>query len=127
MVEYSLCVAIFSFVPYLLNELFQSEDLAWRISSLLLAVTWSVAGLSSSRRARRILRRSALSVAPAFSGIATLLGYSGATILVLNAAGLSIRSASTSYILGLFFPLMQSALYFLRIVAHGDPLDRDEK
>jgi hypothetical protein len=51
-----------------------------------------------------------------------MLGYAGATILVLNAFGFALRSFGASYILGLFFPLLQSALYFLRIVVHGDPL-----
>ncbi len=124
MVEYSLCVSIFSFVPYLLNALFASEAIAWRAASALLAISWSAVGLTASRRARQIFGRSAFSVAPAFSAIATLLGYSGAAILLCNAAGLSLRSPGVSYIVGLFFPLLQSALYFLRIVVHGDPLKR---
>ena len=41
MVEYSLCVSIFSFVPYLLNALLASEAIAWRASSALLAISWS--------------------------------------------------------------------------------------
>lgn len=122
MVEYSLCVVVFSFVPYLLEATLGSEEIAWRVSSATLAIVWSVVGISSSRRARRILGRSSLAVAPAFSAIATALGYVGATILVLNALGISLRSSGASYILGLFFPLLQSALYFLRIVIHGDPL-----
>lgn len=122
MVEYSLCVVVFSFVPYLLNAVVGSEEVAWRVSSAALAIVWSVVGLSSSRRARHILGRSTFSVAPAFSSIATMLGYAGATILVLNAFGFALRSFGASYILGLFFPLLQSALYFLRIVVHGDPL-----
>ncbi len=122
MVEYSLCVVVFSFVPYLLNATLGSEELGWRISSGALAIVWSVVGLSSGRRARQILGRSALSAAPAFATISTALGYVGATILLLNALGFSLRSSGASYILGLFFPLLQSALYFLRIVVHGDPL-----
>jgi hypothetical protein len=35
----------------------------------------------------------------------------------------ALRSSGASYIVGLFLPLLQSALYFLRIVVHGDPLD----
>jgi len=124
MVEYSVCVAVFAFVPYLLNTVFASEPAAWRVSSALLAVAWSAVGLSAARRARRIFGGSAFAVAPAFSAVATFLGYAGAGILVLNAAGVSIRSAGASYIVGLFFPLLQSALYFLRIVVHGDPLHR---
>ncbi len=124
MVEYSLCVSIFSFVPYLLNALLESEAAAWRVSSALLATSWSLVGLTASRRARQIFGRSALSVAPAFSAVASVLGYSGALILFCNAFGLSLRSPGVSYIVGLFFPLFQSALYFLRIVVHGDPLKR---
>ena len=45
-----------------------------------------------------------------------------AEVAVCNAAGLSLRSPGVSYIVGLFFPLLQTALYFLRIAAHGDPL-----
>ena len=37
MVEYSLCVVVFSFVPYLLNATLGSEELAWRISSAALS------------------------------------------------------------------------------------------
>lgn len=126
MVEYSLCVTIFAFVPYLLNAVLASEGLAWRISSLLLAISWSVVGLQSRSRARTALGRSVWSAAPAFSGVATAIGWIGAGILVANAAGIPIRSAGTSYILGLFLPLLQSALYFLRIVAHGEPLRREK-
>lgn len=122
MVEYSLCVAVFAFVPYLLNAVLASDELAWRISSALLAAVWSVVGLTASRRARAIFGRSALTVAPFFSGAATALGYGGAAILLLNAVGVSLRTPGASYIVGLFFPLLQSALYFSRIVAHGDPL-----
>lgn len=122
MVEYSLCVAIFAFVPYLLDATLGSEDLAWRISSVLLAGAWSWVGLSASRRARRIFGKSAFTVAPAFSSVAAVLGYTGAAILLLNAVGLSLRSPGASYLVGLFCPLLQSALYFLRIVVHGDPL-----
>jgi hypothetical protein len=122
MVEYSVCVAMFSFVPYLLNALLGSDVVAWRISSALLAITWSVVGLSAARRARQIFGRSALSVAPTFSTISNLLGYSGAAILVLNAMGFPLRSSGASYIVGLFLPLLQSALYFLRMIVRGDPL-----
>jgi len=122
MVEYSVCVVIFSFVPYLLNATLGSEELAWRISSLALTIAWSLVGLSASRRARRIHGRSALRAAPVFSALASSLGYAGATILVLNAFGFPIRAYGASYALGLFLPLLQSALYFLRIVVHGDPL-----
>jgi hypothetical protein len=122
MVEYSLCVAIFAFVPYLLNAILASHELSWRISSALLVAVWSVVGLSASRRAREIFGKSALTVAPAFSALATALGYGGAAILLLNVIGISLRTPGASYIVGLFFPLLQSALYFLRIVAHGDPL-----
>ena len=121
MVEYSVCVAIFAFVPYLLDALLENEEIAWRVSSMLLAAAWSAVGLLASHRARRIFGRSALSVAPAFSAIATVLGYAGAAILVLNAVGLPLRSAGVAYIVGLFFPLLQSALYFLRVVVHGEP------
>lgn len=121
-VEYSLCVVVFSFIPYLLNATLGAEELAWRVSSGALAIVWSVIGISSGRRARRILGRSALSAAPAFSAITTALGYVGAAILALNAAGFSLGSNGASYILGLFFPLLQSALYFLRVVVRGDPL-----
>jgi len=124
MVEYSLCVSIFAFVPYLLNAVFASEAVAWRMASALLAVFWSAIGLSARHRARRIFERSAFAVAPAFSAVATALGFCGAAILFLNAAGLPLRSPGASYIVGLFFPLLQSALYFLRIVVHGDPLQR---
>lgn len=122
MVEYSLCVTVFAFVPYLLHATLGAEDAAWRIASLLLVIFWSIVGLAASRRARAILGRSAHTVAPAFSAVATALGYGGALILVLNVVGISIGSPGASYILGLFFPLVQSALYFLRTVAHGDPL-----
>lgn len=125
MVEYSLCVAIFSFVPYLLNATLGSEVLAWRISSVLLMIAWSAVGLSAGRRPRQIFGKSAFSIAPAFSTVATVLGYTGAAILLLNAIGISLRSPGASYIVGLFFPLLQSALYFLRIVVHGDPLKRE--
>lgn len=124
MVEYSLCVSIFAFVPYLVDAVLGREELAWRLSSALLAAAWSTVGLSASRRARRIFERSTFSVAPAFSAIATALGYTGAAILILNALGLSLGSPGAAYIVGLFFPLLQSALYFLRIVVHGDPIHR---
>lgn len=124
MVEYSLCVSIFAFVPYLLNATLGSEDLAWRGASALLAISWSTIGLSAQSRARRIFGRSALSIAPAFSAISNILGYAGAAILILNTLGFPIRSPGASYIVGLFLPLLQSALYFLRMIAHGDPLDR---
>ena len=127
MVEYSVCVAMFAFVPYLLHALLESEAFAWRVSSALLAISWSAVGLSASRRARKIFGKSAFAVAPTFSAIATVLGYSGAAILVLNTVGLSLRSPGVSYIVGLFFPLVQSALYFLRIVVHGDPLKRADQ
>ena len=123
MVEYSVCVAVFSFVPYLLNAVFESEEAAWRVSSALLGISWSAVGLMASRRARLIFGRSALSVAPAFSAIANVLGYSGAAILFLNAFGLPLRSPGVAYLVGLFFPLLQSALYFLRVVVHADPLE----
>jgi hypothetical protein len=124
MVEYSLCVAIFSFVPYLLNATLGSEVAAWRISSFALASTWSVVGLSARSRARKIFGKSALSVAPGFSIISNVVGYTGAAILLLNSFGLPIRSAGASYIVGLFLPLLQSALYFSRMIVHGDPLNR---
>ena len=106
MVEYSLCVAIFAFVPYLLNEIFVCEEVAWRVSSALLAISWSAVGLQSGRRARQILGKSALSAAPAFASIATILGYSGAAILLLNVRGDPIRSAGATYSNGLFFRLL---------------------
>ena len=124
MVEYSVCVSIFSFVPYLLNELFASEEIAWRVASALLAISWSAVGLTAGTRAREIFGRSAFSVAPTFSAIATFLGFAGAAILVANTLGFSLRSPGATYIVGLFLPLLQSALYFLRIVVHGDPLKR---
>jgi hypothetical protein len=124
MVEYSLCVAIFAFVPYLIDATVGSEVVAWRISSFALAAAWSAVGLSAGARARKIFGKSAFSVAPGFSAITNVLGYTGAGILLLNAFGLPIRSAGASYIVGLFLPLLQSALYFLRMVAHGDPLNR---
>jgi hypothetical protein len=126
MVEYSLCVAIFAFVPYLLNAALGSEELAWRVSSLALAIAWSTVGLSAGRRAGRVFRKSSFSMAPTFSVVSTFLGYTGAAILVLNAIGLSLRAPGTSYIVGLFFPLLQSALYFLRVVSRGDPLHRGD-
>jgi hypothetical protein len=124
MVEYSLCVAIFSFVPYLVHATVGSEVIAWRVSSFALACAWSAVGLSAGARARKIFGKSALSVAPGFAAITNVLGYAGAAILLLNSFGFPIRSAGASYIVGLFLPLLQSALYFLRMVVHGDPLNR---
>jgi hypothetical protein len=126
-VEYSVCVTIFSFVPYLLNAALGAEELAWRLSSLFLALAWSTIGLAATRRARIILGRSALRVAPTFSGISTMIGWSGATLLVFNALGMSIRSPGVSYIIGLSIPLLQSAMYFLRVVAAGDPFRGNER
>lgn len=124
MVEYSVCVTVFSFVPYLLNAALESPEVSWRISSFLLATAWSALGLSATRRARLILGRSTLRAAPAFSAISTVIGYSGAALLYFNALGFPIRGAGVSYIIGLSFPLLQSALYFLRVVSAGDPLER---
>ena len=61
-------------------------------------------------------------MAPAFAAASVAIGYVGAVILVLNVFGQPLRSAGASYAVGLFFPLLQSALYFLRIVVHGDPI-----
>lgn len=124
MVEYGVCVSIFAFVPYLLDALLGSPELAWRLASGLLVCVWSFIGLSAQHRSKRIFERSTFAVAPAFAFASAAIGYIGAAILVLNVFGRPIRSAGASYAVGLFFPLLQTALYFLRIVVHGDPIRR---
>lgn len=125
MVEYSVCVAVFAFVPYLLDATLGSQELAWRVASGGLVVAWSTIGLAARRRARVIFDRPSLSVAPTFTSVTSVVGYAGAAVLVSNALGFPIRSPGASYIVGLFLPLLQSALYFLRTVSRGDPLHRD--
>lgn len=83
---------------------------------------WSFIGLSAQHRSRRIFERSTFSVAPAFATASISIGYVGVVIRVLNVFGQPLQSAGASYATGLFLLLLQSALYFIRIVVHGDPI-----
>ena len=123
MIEYSLCVVVFAFVPYLLLVLLSSSEAAWRASSVLLAVAWVVVALSAGKRVKAILGKSGHAAAPGFSYLMTGLTVFGTLLLGLNALGLRVGSIGGTYIVGLFFPLVQSALYFLHIVTHSGPIE----
>jgi hypothetical protein len=67
MIEYSLCVVIFAFVPNLLILFFPMESsmegAAWRLSSALLIVVWGIIALLSATRAKAVLGAWGFSVA----------------------------------------------------------------
>ena len=121
MIEYGLCVVVFAFTPYLIFVLLRSEELAWRLSSVLLALTWALVAVLAGRRVKRILGTSGYKIAPGFSYLMTGLTVLGTAMLTLNAIGLRVGTVDGSYLIGLFFPLLMSALYFLHIVTHAEP------
>ncbi len=121
MIEYSLCVVVFSFVPYLLFVVLASQELAWRISSAALALTWTFVAITAGRRVKRILGTSGYVAAPGFSFLMLGLTVVGTTMLTLNAVGFPLGSVDGAYLSGLFFPLLQSAFYFLHIVTNAGP------
>ena len=125
MVEYSVCVTLFAFVPALIDAAIHDADWAWRIASLGLGIVWTVIGLQAKRRAREILARSPFEAARYFTWLTTIIGYAGGTILFFNVIGYPISSPGDTYLIALFLPLLQSALYFLRVVVHGDPHRRE--
>jgi hypothetical protein len=126
MVEYSVCVTVFAFVPALLNALLDDEQWAWRIASAGLLIVWSTIGLQASVRAHQILDKSPFEVARAFSWASTGMGWGGGALLFFNTIGYPVSSEGDTYLVALFLPLLQSALYFLRVVAHGDPHRRQD-
>ena len=113
----------FAFVPYLLFVLTGLEDAAWRVSSAVLIVVWCFIATLSATRARTVLGVWGFSVAPGFSYTMLALTILGATLLGLNTLGVSVGSPGASYLVGLFFPLLQSALYFLHIVTYSEPIE----
>lgn len=123
MIEYSLCVVIFAFLPYLLYILLQSAEQAWRISSLLLSIVWAVVAVTAGRRVKLILGKTGYVAAPVFSYLVSILTVVGVIILVLNAFGFWLGKVAGVFLLGLFIPLLQSALYFLHMVTHSRPIE----
>ncbi|MGI9327381.1 MAG: hypothetical protein ACR2PZ_19340 [Pseudomonadales bacterium] len=121
MIEYSLCVVVFAFVPYLIFVVTESEDASWRVASGLLALVWTLIAVSSGRRARVVLGDSGFSVAPGFSYTMAGLTIVGTLILWANVIGFRVGTAGGFFLLGISFPLLQSALYFLHIVTHSAP------
>jgi len=125
MIEYSLCVVIFAFLPTLLVLFFEMEDAAWRLSSAVLIVVWGIIALLSATRARAVLGVWGFSVAAGFSYSMLVLTLLGITVLGLSVLGIHVRSPAGSYLIGLFFPLLQSAFYFLHIVTYSEPFDEE--
>ena len=123
MIEYSLCVVVFAFVPYLIFVLTGLEEGAWRIASALLILVWCFIAVLSATRARVVLGVWGFSVAPGFSYTMLALTVIGAMLLALNVLGVSPGSPGASYLTGLFFPLLQSGLYFLHIVTYSEPIE----
>ena len=119
-IEQSLCVVIFSLVPYLFVAVLPSEAAAWRLASALFAASWLSTAIQGLRRGRRLVGRSVLSVAPVFFAFGFLVLVIGAIVLVLNAAGVALGSPSAAYIVGLFCPLLLAVLLFLRIVVSAE-------
>lgn len=122
MIEYSLCVVVFAFVPFLLFVVIESEVGAWRLSSALLALIWTVIAVLSATRARKVLGAWGFSVAPGFSYSMLGLTVVGVTLLLMNVLGF-VGSPGGFYLIGLFFPLLQSAFYFLHIVTYSEPFE----
>jgi hypothetical protein len=123
MVEYSLCVVVFAFVPYLVFVLTGLEDGAWRLSSALLGLVWLAIATLSATRAKAVLGVWGFTLAPGFSYSMLGLTVLGTMVLGLNSLGIHVGSVGGSYIIGLFFPLLQSAFYFLHIVTYSEPFE----
>lgn len=123
MIEYSLCVVVFAFVPYLIFVLTGLQEASWRLASGLLILVWCLIATLSATRAREVLGVWGFSVAPGFSYTMLVLTIVGTLILGANVVGLGPGSPGAAYLTGLFFPLLQSAFYFLHIVTYSEPIE----
>jgi len=114
MIETSLLVVLFSFVPLILDGSALAPSSVMRASSGACAALWLVAAAVYTRGLLILQRELSLPMAPWYvipMSVSTIVGNS---LFLLTASGVIVSSAGSAYSAGLLCVLANSAFSFIR-------------
>lgn len=124
MVEASASVMVFSFLPFLLLGLVDSDRI-WALGSGILAITSPMLVGSILVRQRRLFGSGLIRETLLFDTFVVLMAVLVEIASILNCLGLFFEPHFAVYLLGVLFPLSVAVAMFIRAIFAADANDRD--
>jgi hypothetical protein len=124
MVEASAIVMIFSFLPFVLLGLVDSDKI-WSFGSGILAITSPLLVGSIYVRQRRLFGTGLIRETLLFDTFVVIMAVLVETVLIVNCFGAVFEPRFSAYLLGVLFPLGVAVAMFIRAIFAADAIDRD--
>ena len=124
MVEASAIVMIFSFLPFVLLGLVDSDKI-WSFGSGILAITSPLLVGSIYVRQRRLFGTGLIRETLLFDTFVVIMAVLVETVLIVNCLGAVFEPRFSAYLLGVLFPLGVAVAMFIRAIFAADANDHD--